>query len=423
MPHRYLVRDGQLKVKESGRQETQHFFLFNDILVHVNSSRLKGGIDLSLPEYNWPINLLWVRERVDKKGKPSGGHEVIGPSLTLQLSKKTEASWVKDIQDGVDKWCQHLNANDEAANNDAHHRRGKFTFPDGGTYDGEWVDGQRQGQGTYSYLGALFEGTWEQGKRNGKGTLFYATGHVYEGEFKADQPNGKGKLTMGKKESVYEGDWADGQQHGKGVYVFPNGDTYEGEFQNGRMTGVGKYKSPTVTYEGLWKDDMYEGKGTLKITSGAIYSGLFSGGLRHGNGQLTLPNGGVYNGEWKDDVRHGKGEFKEADGTIYEGEWRDDLPEGKGTKHYSNGAKYEGHFSKGLRKGQGTMHYKDGSKYEGYWADDRVRVPVDSRFVFLFAYSPLFFSFSALVAELSMVQTGPSTPEIGSTAVARARER
>lgn len=243
-------------MKESGRQETQHFFLFNDILVHVNSSRLKGGIDLSLPEYTWPINLLWVRERTDKKGKISGGYEVIGPSVTLQLSKKTDASWVKDIKDGIEKWCAVLNSNDDLANNDAHHRRGKYAFPTAGTYDGEWVDGQRQGQGSYSYLGSLFEGNWEQGKRVGKGTLYYSSGHVYEGEFKADQPNGKGKLSMGKKEAVYDGEWVDGQQNGRGTYTFPNGDTYEGEFKEGRMTGVGKYKSSSVTYEGQWKEDI-----------------------------------------------------------------------------------------------------------------------------------------------------------------------
>ena len=54
----------------------------------------------------------------------------------------------------------------------------------------------------------------------------YATG-FYEGDWKKDKREGKGKDTWTVdpwKGDVYEGDFKDDQRHGKGIYKYNNGN-------------------------------------------------------------------------------------------------------------------------------------------------------------------------------------------------------
>jgi len=87
---------------------------------------------------------------------------------------------------------------------------------------------------------------------------------VYEGEFKDDKFNGKGKLTRN------------------------NGEFYEGEFKEDKMCGRGKYNWPSgQVYEGEWKDDN-----------------------KNGRGKQTWPSGQVCEGEWKDGVFQKSNDFQ-----------------------------------------------------------------------------------------------------------------
>ena len=60
-----------------------------------------------------------------------------------------------------------------------HACQGRYLWPNGDSYNGEWLDD----------------------KRHGKGIDTYASGHRYTGEF------------------------ADGQRHGQGTYTFPDGES------------------------------------------------------------------------------------------------------------------------------------------------------------------------------------------------------
>ena len=41
---------------------------------------------------------------------------------------------------------------------------------DGGTYEGEWRDGQRNGNGVFYYAdGSKYDGEWKEDKKDGKG--------------------------------------------------------------------------------------------------------------------------------------------------------------------------------------------------------------------------------------------------------------
>lgn len=96
---------------------------------------------------------------------------------------------------------------------------GKLTFPNGDTYTGQWLEGERHGHGIYIWKsGAKYEGEYSKNQRNGIGTFTFADGKIYQGE------------------------WKDGLRNGKGKLVWENGDSYEGEFLKSHRTGKGVFR-------------------------------------------------------------------------------------------------------------------------------------------------------------------------------------
>ena len=62
---------------------------------------------------------------------------------------------------------------------------GKFTFPDGDTYEGEFKDWDMNGQGTYTWTnGDKYVGEYKDGEEHGQGTYSYSNGNKYVGEYK-----------------------------------------------------------------------------------------------------------------------------------------------------------------------------------------------------------------------------------------------
>jgi len=123
----------------------------------------------------------------------------------------------------------------------------RYTYPNGDTYEGDWVAGKKQGTGVYTYTAtgvkvrlaltqthlllllravvdpcnrhfamhafvvpkhlplftrhhiyhcrAQYEGQWNAGKMEGQGTYMFE-GHTYSGAFTEDQPLGEGKFAF-----------------------------------------------------------------------------------------------------------------------------------------------------------------------------------------------------------------------------------
>lgn len=63
------------------------------------------------------------------------------------------------------------------------------------TYIGWWKYGKKEGQGIYLFAdtGMKFVGTWSSGGF-GRGKWVFPNGTYYEGEFDKNQPKGKGSL-------------------------------------------------------------------------------------------------------------------------------------------------------------------------------------------------------------------------------------
>ena len=94
-----------------------------------------------------------------------------------------------------------------------------------GTYEGEWKDGERHGQGTYDdNAGSVYIGEWKYDERSGEGIQIYPDGSKYEGQWENDQRNGQGILILpdGQK---YEGAWKDNKKHGLGTVTYLDGSS------------------------------------------------------------------------------------------------------------------------------------------------------------------------------------------------------
>ncbi len=89
----------------------------------------------------------------------------------------------------------------------------------------------------------------------------------YEGEFKAEKPNGLGIMTFpsGKR---YLGEWKLGKREGHGTITMPSGIKYVGEFKDDKMWNIIKY-SEEGKYLGefkngfVWNGIVYDKNGTF----------------------------------------------------------------------------------------------------------------------------------------------------------------
>ena len=66
---------------------------------------------------------------------------------------------------------------------------GSEISPDGGKYVGSWKNGEKNGQGTYTWSdGSKYVGEFKDDKRNGQGTYTSHNGKYIVGEYKDDLP-------------------------------------------------------------------------------------------------------------------------------------------------------------------------------------------------------------------------------------------
>ena len=78
----------------------------------------------------------------------------------------------------------------------------------GEKYVGEFKNGKRHGQGTYTWAdGEKYVGEWKDGKYHGQGNMTYFNGSKYVGEWKENNWHGQGTYTYayGKEVRVENG--------------------------------------------------------------------------------------------------------------------------------------------------------------------------------------------------------------------------
>jgi hypothetical protein len=115
--------------------------------------------------------------------------------------------------------------------------KGKFQFPDGALYEGEWMEvsgvRQRHGAGKYTDGDETYEGQWANDTLTGDSCIVrLAGGAEYTGEMQEHKYNGPGKYTWSDG-ALYQGGWLNSKMHGDGTYTGPDGVNWTGTFRNG----------------------------------------------------------------------------------------------------------------------------------------------------------------------------------------------
>merc|ERR1711992_316239 len=123
------------------------------------------------------------------------------------------------------------------------------------TYDGDWKNKAAHGYGVMKWQnGDRYEGDWVEGLRQGKGMYTCkASGGKYEGS------NG----------DWYEGQWKSGLRHGQGLYVWKEKNENSEEIEE-----IGRY-------EGSWEEGIKAGMGKFTYANGDVFTGPYVGGNRH----------------------------------------------------------------------------------------------------------------------------------------------
>ncbi len=250
--------------------------------------------------------------------------------------------------------------------------QGRFRWPDGRVYEGDWLAGQPHGQGTEALPdGSRYQGGWRHGRRHGRGTLREADGSRYEGDFVDGLRDGRGILN--NADGRYEGQWSEDVPHGEGAFDGSDGTRYQGDWSHGERFGFGTYTTTDGrVYRGDWAYDQPHGSGTMTGADGFSYEGEWRQGERHGYGRAEGPPGLVYEGTWRNGERHGFGRLIRPDGSRYEGEWQADARHGQGREERPDGSFHEGTWELNRPMGPGRRGSPSGIEISGLWNGETV---------------------------------------------------
>ncbi|CAE8639787.1 unnamed protein product, partial [Polarella glacialis] len=105
----------------------------------------------------------------------------------------------------------------------------KVSYANGDFYEGEAygpsnAQSVRHGLGVYTYSGGLgrYEGEFVDDEKQGRGTFFFENGDAYDGQWCGDEHHGRGVLVHWSPQEgvwVYEGEFRKGQRAGSGSLV------------------------------------------------------------------------------------------------------------------------------------------------------------------------------------------------------------
>jgi radial spoke head protein 1 len=158
--------------------------------------------------------------------------------------------------------------------------RGLAQYPNNDQYDGQYVDGIRNGKGKYAY----------------------ANGDKYDGDFKNNLKHGIGRLIY-KDKGEYYGQWENGLKHGEGTYTYANKDSYSGWWQFGKKHGRGNYtySDTGMRLVGEWKDNKLV-KGRWIFPNGTYYEGEFENNKPTKTGTWYFKDGNNLQGNYNQTI-------------------------------------------------------------------------------------------------------------------------
>lgn len=283
----------------------------------------------------------------------------------------------------------------------------------GANLSAQCISGNCQnGTGTYRYSGnSKYTGQFQNGLRHGKGRMTYTDGNVYEGQFYFGKKQGdNGTMTFAANGDKYVGQWKNDQPNGRGIYYFATRERYEGDFLNGAFEGQGTMYYPDgAYYKGSWSKNRKHGAGAFLFADGREKRGNWAMGKYVDNSvqtqekpttaQNNKPNQNTgqkptdtkpSNNTAKPDLnglrncgvvscRSGQGYYRYPEGSLWVGEFKDNVPNGRGVCYYANGDRYEGQWANNTPNGEGIMYFATGRVYGAVWVNGSMVKELDSK--------------------------------------------
>ena len=173
--------------------------------------------------------------------------------------------------------------------NDSEGNRGfvmgnSISYSDGSRYDGPLYGFYYQGDGVYTDKdGNVYRGYFDMGGLTGSVHVDYADGGSFDGEYLYGERNGYGverHPTESETEWGYSGNYSGGKENGYGEYTYPDGSTYKGNFKDGMRHGQGVYRfTGGDSYSGEFYNNVIHGVGSYFFSSGRVFSGEFVRGI------------------------------------------------------------------------------------------------------------------------------------------------
>lgn len=242
------------------------------------------------------------------------------------------------------------------------------TYDDGSKFIGSVQNGQpMSGKIKFSNgMTALIDYT--------KKTIEYSNGDVYIGDINVIYREGEGVLTYGGTKDVYEGTFKNDKIDGKGKYTYSDGSVFEGSFSSGVKNGYGTFTSSfgEIT-KGTYVNDLLNGFGEYVSADGKYtYSGNFVNDVQNGKGKCTYSNGDTYEGDFVNNQRHGQGTYTWKNGAVYSGGYIKDL---RDTRVLDKDGNFmlddKGNYVHG---DMATHTYESGKTYKGYFENGYIAV-------------------------------------------------
>jgi len=194
------------------------------------------------------------------------------------LGQATQPGWFTDAKTGCKVWNAFPVSNEQV------------------TWSGECIGGYAEGKGVMQWILAgkptrkKYDGEMKKGHFDGKGTLIFTNGDTYEGQFRDSERNGQGKMTWYNR-NTYDGEWKNGLMDGRGTYKWLGGNIYAGSWVKGKQEGRGKFTFLNGnSYEGEFKDSMINGRGRYRWSNGDVYDGSWENEEPNGIGTLKIYN-------------------------------------------------------------------------------------------------------------------------------------
>eukprot|EP01125_Pyxidicula_operculata_P000737 TRINITY_DN1068_c0_g1_i1.p1 TRINITY_DN1068_c0_g1~~TRINITY_DN1068_c0_g1_i1.p1 ORF type:complete len:733 (-),score=221.83 TRINITY_DN1068_c0_g1_i1:201-2399(-) len=183
---------------------------------------------------------------------------------------------------------------------------GLYTWNTGNQYYGQFKDGQRTGYGIFVWgtspkqpnseendnnnnnnnavhkqSGDVYEGNFLNGKLQGEGTYWYSNGDKYNGNWNGGDMDGKGTLYVSSQQSIFNCYWKSGEAR-EGTWLSKEGHIYTGSFHQGKPHGKGGvYTWPSGKTKTA---DFHYQRGIDKSTSKLLSDNIFQPSKKSSDG-------------------------------------------------------------------------------------------------------------------------------------------